>query len=314
MGFLLGVDGGGTKTAFLLYSPDTGNTRRLITESFCPNDHGIEKFKSVVFAAVNELTGNRADEVQAVCLGIPCYGENRDIDEQTAHALKDIFKEAKTGCVNDCVVGFAGALGLKPGISIVSGTGAIAYGENASGKGARSNGWSDKFSDEGSCCWLGKKSIELFCKQADGRLPKMSLYDIIRAELELGEDTDIIKYYEQNLKGNRKELAAMQKLLFKAATSGDVSAEKAYELAADELAFSIEAVRKAVDLEGVVPVSYAGGLFKTGDLIFKPLANTLNLIYNGYDLQKPMYSPEQGALLMAASYVGADTDGMIKKW
>ena len=32
----------------------------------------------------------------------------------------------------------------------------------------------DGFSDEGSCYWLGKKALELFSKESDGRVKKGS--------------------------------------------------------------------------------------------------------------------------------------------
>ena len=68
--------------------------------------------------------------------------------------------------VNDSVVGWAGSLGLSSGINLVAGTGSIAYGRNDAGEEARAGGWDERFSDEGSCYWLGMKSLELFQKKA----------------------------------------------------------------------------------------------------------------------------------------------------
>ncbi|MFR7490817.1 MAG: BadF/BadG/BcrA/BcrD ATPase family protein [[Ruminococcus] torques] len=54
----------------------------------------------------------------------------------------------------------------------MAGTGSIAYGQNKFGTEARAGGWDDGFSDEGSCYWLGKKALELFSKESDGRVKK----------------------------------------------------------------------------------------------------------------------------------------------
>ena len=74
--------------------------------------------------------------------------------------------------MNDSVVGWAGSLGLSSGINLVAGTGSIAYGRNDAGEEARAGGWDERFSDEGSCYWLGMKSLELFSKESDGRAEK----------------------------------------------------------------------------------------------------------------------------------------------
>jgi N-acetylglucosamine kinase-like BadF-type ATPase len=247
-----------------------------------------------------------------VCAGIPCWGEDKRWDAKTAEVLRRMFPESTVTCVNDCVVGYAGALGLQPGINIVAGTGAIAYGENAAGCSARSNGWSSEFSDEGSCFWLGRQSLALFCKQADGRLPKMALYEIIRAHFAITDDFEIVRIYEKRYKGRRRETANLQRLLCQAAIHGDDSARLAYEQAARELAQSIEAVRLSLKMTGELSVSYSGGLFRTGALILDPLRQALDAAYESYRLQKPAYSPEAGALLLAAESVGCPL-GAIKQ-
>ena len=73
-----------------------------------------------------------------------------------------------------------GSLALKPGINIVAGTGSIAFGKSRENVSARSGGWSTFFGDEGSCYWLGRRTMELFTKQADGRVKEGELYHILK--------------------------------------------------------------------------------------------------------------------------------------
>lgn len=306
MSYIIGVDGGGTKTAFLSCQTATGAITRLERPSIAVRDHGLEAFEQIVRDTVSELTGGHLSAVESICLGIPCFGENESLDAQTTALVRKIFAHSAVRCVNDCVVGYAGALNLQPGINIVAGTGAIAYGENAAGQSARSNGWDSEFSDEGSCLWLGRKCLELFCKQADRRLPQMSLYRLVREFFSLRNDIEIIGIYEEQYKGRRREIAKLQKLLYEAAMQGDDSAQGAYRQAAGELALSIEAIRQALDLSEEVAVSYSGGLFKAGGLILKPLKEELTDMYPRYCLKQPQNSPEAGALLMAAGMVKND--------
>lgn len=312
MSYILGIDGGGTKTAFLAYRTEDGGVTTTRRGSISPQDHGIEAFREALLDGACELTGGRLEELRAVCVGVPCRGEDPAWDKLVDQSAKGLFPGAKSVFVNDCAVGWAGALALEPGINIVSGTGAIAYGESAGGRSARSNGWSGEFSDEGSCCWLGKKCLELFSKQADGRVPKGALYGIVRESLGLELDMDIIKIYEARFQGDRRETAGLQRLLFQAAQAGDASAQEAYSQAAVELAASIEAVRRGLDMTGKVPVSYSGGLFKTGGLILAPLRRELAGLYGGYDLRPPLYTPEAGAVLMAARAAGHDIKDIVQ--
>lgn len=306
MSYIVGIDGGGTKTAFLVYNTDNGFIRKLERDSIAVQDHGFEAFREIIGNTVDELTSGHCEEVTAVCAGIPCYGEYPDIDRQTAGIIESLFTKSHNICVNDCVVGYTGALELQPGINIVAGTGAIAYGEDREGKSARSNGWSGEFSDEGSCCWLGNKCLELFCKQSDNRLPRMSLHNIVRKYFSLQEDMEIMSIYEEKYKGKRREIANLQILLYQAATDGDSSAQEAYGRAAGELVLSIDAIRKSLCLTGTIAVSYSGGLFKAGDLILSPLREKLFATYPEYSLNQPLYSPEAGALMMAARAIRYD--------
>lgn len=313
MSCVLGIDGGGTKTSFLICSLTNGIRKCMVTDSICPRDNGIAVFKEIIGRTVSKLFENLDDNLVSICIGIPCFGEDSTMDKKTTEVISKMFPMSKVSCVNDCVVGYAGALGLEPGINIVAGTGAIAYGENVLGESARSNGWSSDFSDEGSCCWLGKKCFELFCKQADGRLPKMALYEIVKNTFCLQDDMEIIKVYEQKFKHSRREMATLQILLVSAAIDGDFSAIEAYSQAADELAISIEAVRAALGIEGVVPVSYAGGLFKTENIILTPLKTRLDAFNKGFLLREPLYNPETGAALLAAKMVDANIRELKRK-
>lgn len=114
---------------------------------------------------------------------------------------------------NDVEAGWAGSLGMEPGIHLVSGTGSIAFGKNKAGKSKRSGSWSAFFGDEGSCCWLGRRTMELFSKQADGRIPVGPLYHMMRERFQLKQDMDFIACMEAEYIPVRSKTASLQKLL-----------------------------------------------------------------------------------------------------
>ena len=111
-------------------------------------------------------------------------GESKDGDGEFLSRIKEIT-ELPVKIVNDSVVGWAGSLGLSSGINLVAGTGSIAYGRNDAGEEARAGGWDERFSDEGSCYWLGMKSLELFCKRKRWKGGKRRSFGDFRNRFEL---------------------------------------------------------------------------------------------------------------------------------
>ena len=71
--YLIGIDGGGTKTDFLLTDYDYNEVGRLIAPRSNPNDIGIDALKKLVRDGVNELL-NKAnvekEDVSAAFAGI----------------------------------------------------------------------------------------------------------------------------------------------------------------------------------------------------------------------------------------------------
>ncbi len=314
MKYVIGIDGGGTKTDFALCD-EQGNIVVLDRfESIAPLSFGSEYF----LRQINEFTEQKLQEhnidkkmIEAVCVGVPGFDEVKETDEKIATGMAKLFTHSRTVCVNDCVVAWAGALKMKSGINMVAGTGAIGYGRDDLGNEARSNGWSEMFSDEGSCYWLGIRSVGLYCKQSDGRVKKDALFDIFNRELGLEAPFDMIKYYERDVKGSRKNTAALQRYLRTAALAGDESALALYSEAAKELAISIMAVRRNLRFEGDISVSLTGGLFCKPDIVSSYIIDLLNRQDKEYRLVDAFTKPVGGAAIIACESAGMNINLFI---
>ena len=133
--------------------------RRLL--QYLTKHVGMDNSIALLKETVHEILNDRE---AYICLALPNWGESKDGDGEFLSRIKEIT-ELPVKIVNDSVVGWAGSLGLSSGINLVAGTGSIAYGRNDAGEEARAGGWDERFSDEGSCYWLGMKSLELFFKR-----------------------------------------------------------------------------------------------------------------------------------------------------
>lgn len=300
--YFLGIDGGGTKTAFEIVD-EKGNILSLLKTTTCDYlQVGKESFGRVIgegAAGACEKAGISLSDICFSCIGIPSFGEiASDVPELVSNAKKALLSD-RVDCVNDVEVAWAGSLACEPGINILAGTGSMAYGVDQKNNSARVGGWGCFCGDEGSAYWLGKKLIELFTKQADGRIPKGKTYDIVYKEFGLTSDFDFISVVLNKLECRRDEIARLQLLLNEAADQGDIYAVELYRQAACELGLIVSAIIGKLDFNAgeTIAVSYSGGVFKAGDLIFAPFKESLK----NYDItySEPLLSPVSGAALKA---------------
>ena len=73
------------------------------------------------------------------------------------------------------VCSWAGSLACADGISVIAGTGSMAYGEYA-GRQARCGGWGELIGDEGSAYWIAREGMNLFSRMSDGRAARGPLH------------------------------------------------------------------------------------------------------------------------------------------
>lgn len=308
MEYVIGVDGGGTKTAVALAGRDGTLLAQTVLESISYREHGMDAVASRLRAGagkVLEESGVPFHQVRCAAVGAPGYGENEQGDQALRSVVKEAFPDMRTVVVNDAQIACYGALSGRPGINIVAGTGAIAYGEDGYGASARSGGWSEQFSDEGSCYWLGKMAMGLFCKEADGRVDKGPLYELLKEKLALADDLSFIVEMEKEYLPYRDRTARLQVWLFQAAQEGDKAAQELYRQACRELAQLADAVRGQLRFPGEVPVSLTGGLTHCGTLVTKALKDIL--LEKGMAYRPCEGSPLEGAVRLACRELESGT-------
>lgn len=296
----LGIDGGGTKTAFALISADGEILAHTTRGTSHPDQIGMDAVRSVLQDGANtvcEMAGYSLADVTYSVWGLPGFGENLDHAKQLEQLVGDIIGNDRYYCCNDVEVGWAGSLACQPGIHLVAGTGAIGFGRDLAGQVARSSGWSEVFGDEGSAYWLGRRVLELFSKQSDYRLPKTPLYELTKAKLDLKRDLDLVGMMSDM--GTRGEIAQLARIASQAAEAGDVSAAELFRDAAYEHSLTVKAIIKQLSfLAGKsIPVSYSGGVFRSGEWILAPLKEFLQ--ETPVTLQEPKLEPIIGACLYA---------------
>ncbi|MHC1750199.1 MAG: N-acetylglucosamine kinase [Cellulosilyticaceae bacterium] len=309
--YYLGIDSGGTKTAFTLIN-ENGDILATSIQGTAHVDQvgfeGLENTFSEGIKAVCTCSNITIDDLSFTFAGIPAYGENASYIPRMEACMRKIIGSNAFKCGNDVVAGWAGSLACKPGINLILGTGAIALGVNSTNHSVRSSGWGHVCGDEGSAYWIAKKGIELFGKESDGRLPKTVLYDIFKSELNLTTDFDLIYLVLDTYKQDRGKVAQLAKLVYAAAAQGDAYAIKIFADAAYECFLMISAITKQLDFVGPVPVSYSGSVFNSGKLVLEPLTQYLKEHHINAILEPPILTPDKGSALYALKLHNPELD------
>lgn len=308
----LGIDGGGTKTAFLLID-ESGRVLASHTEGPAYYlEIGWEEMRAMLARGIRAALESAAlspTNLEFAFLGLPAYGEDSTLVAALDSAASPQLNSARYRCGNDALCGWAGALACQDGINVIAGTGSMAYGE-FDGRAARAGGWGELFSDEGSAYWIAREGLRLFSRMSDGRTPRGVLYDSVRRHFALRADLDLCAAIYGESRIQRSNLAALSRLVAEAARAGDGQATALFALAADELAKIVDAVHEQLRIpEGTtVKVSYSGGMFRERELLLTPLQTKLANPRGRYRVVAPRLPPVAGAALYAAKLSGAPLD------
>ena len=156
-----------------------------------------------------------------------------------------------------------GAMGEREaGILVISGTGTIAVGRNATGQEHRCGGWGWLVDQAGSACDIGRDGLTLSLAMADGREPATALQGQLWQALELDtgdpEAPQAIKSRVVDPSFGAAGFASLAPVVAAAASAGDPQAAAIVQRSAEALAQMVAAIASQLGLEQP-PVWPAGG-------------------------------------------------------
>lgn len=174
--YYIGVDGGGTKTALLACDRD-GNT---VAEAMCGplnyNFIGMEAALEDLRVGISAL-GLPKGSVAAVGIGDPSIDDTAE--SETAREFADRARELIGAPVlvrSDAYMTlYALTGGEGSGVLMISGTGAMAIGEDENGNTHVAGGWGRISGDEGGGYYIALSGIKAALRFSDGIVPETAL-------------------------------------------------------------------------------------------------------------------------------------------
>lgn len=313
--YYLGIDGGGTKTKYLLVDENLQKVCEREGSTIHIHQVGVEGIKNELrenISKVCEEANISIKDISYAFAGVPGYGESLDDMVKIDEVIKEVM-EVPYSIDNDAVNGWAGGTACKPGINIVAGTGSIAYGRNAEGKLARCGGFGPGIGDDGSAYWIALRTINEYTKQKDGRSEKTVLVDILEKEYNITYKYEIVDIAFNRLKFNRTELAKFSTICFLAAEEGCQACKNIFKDAAKAIFEHIIAISKELNFKDEFVVSYTGGVFKSGKHVLEPLKEMINESGLKCHLQEPELEPWNGSVLLAYTLAGNTAPDNVKE-
>ncbi|MGH2517948.1 MAG: N-acetylglucosamine kinase, partial [Ktedonobacterales bacterium] len=183
MEYVIGIDGGGTKTTAAVVGEDLGLVGSATTGPANHRSVGMEAAGANIANAVRAALRSAEvalDDVRAICLCLAGFDTDLDLPvPQRAMRLLDYTGVAILE--NDVVGAWSGATEASPGIVIIAGTGSTGLGMNAAGQLWRTDGWDYILGDFGSGYAIGLEAIRAAMKAMDGRAAPTLLTDKLGA-------------------------------------------------------------------------------------------------------------------------------------
>ncbi|AXC12857.1 N-acetylglucosamine kinase of eukaryotic type [Acidisarcina polymorpha] len=303
MAYYLGIDGGGTKTDFLLAEEDrelgrvrTGSIKVLRLDAATTGRN--------LYSALNELTSLTGVSMRKVTRC--CIGAGGVAVPTAAAWIRSTFAELIGGelmLVGDVEIALDAAFRGQRGVLILAGTGSQIAGRGNDGVFRTVGGYGPILSDEGSGHFLGVEGLRRSFRAIDEERPTQ-LLDSIRRHWKLSSPEEVVEFASQNLAPDFSQLAP---LVVECAVSGDAVAAEVVRDGGRHLAelatLMIERLRR---VEGsrqedfvVPPVALAGSILTKVALARQALAEALGARYPGIVISETATDPVQGALWRA---------------
>jgi len=283
--YYIGIDGGGTKTKFDLFDSDKNSIASITMPTIHPAQASFKEAVSVLTDTKEKLLEktNDSDYILKVGAGLGGYGINADYRKKLEDEFSAVFDEFKL--YSDAYAAMLGALAGEDGILMIAGTGSIALAKRGD-KTFRCGGFGYRYGDEGSAYSIGKTLISRALKEADGRLDKSIISDLV-ADYFDNIGINIIATSDFS----RDKIAGLAAAASKYVENSE-SVRDIFLAAAKEISLHIKAIGKNFESGKRIRLSYIGGVFRSGYIL-----ECIKEMNRGIELVAPIYPPEKGSIL-----------------
>ena len=284
LSYIMGIDGGGSKTRALLYNCTDMKPENFIEADSSTNHHviGFTNASNVLREIIDSLMEDERNTF--IIVGLAGLDSKYD-REIWSRYLNRTYKRSLL--LHDVHISLFAASYGEPGIIVISGTGFNVYGWDGVSEWYAGN-WGWKVGDDPSGYRIGRDALNYILRYLDGRVEECIFYNDIMSYLRLASRDDLIAWIYNARPG---QIADLSKMICKH-YQHDPVAKRIIDRAVEEAVLSVKAVISKLD--GDYPVNYTGGMFNCTyykNLFLKYLKDS------GYSIGEYVKYPVIGAIL-----------------
>jgi len=286
---ILGVEGGGTKTAWVLVERDADSLRVIDQGKLPPSN-----FRLVSPERLHAIFQQMPAEVDRV--GMFLAGCATQEDRNTlAKICGEVWRTSRIVAGSDRDSGLAAALGRGDGIAVNAGTGASVTGRRGD-RIEKAGGWGHILGDAGGGYFLALQALRFILREYDLHRGEAQFTAAILRALSLNSRDDLVRWAQT---ADKMDVAGLAPVVFECATNGDESVMKIVEEAAGVLSEYTAAVATRLGL--LAPkVILLGGLFQRDGVYVHAFRRKMKKNLVDARVAMSEQSPELGAAWLAS--------------
>jgi len=304
MRFVLGFDGGGTKTDCVLMDASGAVVARSQAGPSNPLRVGfgaaIGAVRDAARQAIAQTSIGAAAAPSAICVGLAGVGPAESAEKIRA-LLKAEFPESMIHICTDLDLTLA-ATGDGPAIVILAGTGSFAIGRNAAGETSRAGGYGSQIGDEGSAYDIGRRAVLAAMHENDRTGADSMLGQRLLRELGC-RDWSEVKMRAQA--ASDEVFPRLFSVVASLAETGDGTTQGILRAAALDLAMRAECVAERLRLRATTfSIFRTGGMMGRSAFLEAQLDERLRSWFPNARISQLHMTPAEAAARMALDAIG----------
>jgi N-acetylglucosamine kinase-like BadF-type ATPase len=312
MDFLVGIDGGGTKTECLITAIDGSPLGRAVAGAsslmHCSPQEVERHLAEAIHAACQQAGIGRQDVCRAVCGGFAAAGRE-SVRLTLQQMIQNLLPRVPQIVLPDVRIAFEGATAGQPGVVIIAGTGSIAFGRTESGQEKRAGGWGPDISDEGSGYTIGRMATAAVLEAFDGRRPPTLLRERLLKQWNVQDEDGIIERLRRpsGAAGSlrRPPFGELLPSVLQAAAANDAAALEILSEAGRDLAALALHVATSLPFSEPPLICTAGGVFRHSPQVEGEFGRIVAEAVPLATVEPARHSPVDGAILLARTVLSS---------
>lgn len=301
--YVIGVDGGGSKTVAALADLNGKILAMAKTGSASPRNVGFKKAMVNVAKAIETVLKQRKEKIKiaSAFLGLPCLEE--EFKYKKEKIKKELLKYKKISPIfrgkviigSDQLSGFRSGTDKKDGILLNAGSGQVVHGWSGK-KEVKISGWG-YLTEKGCAFWVGLRGLEAILKELDGSGSKTLMKNLVFRKFKIKNQEDLLKKVY-----SPKQISVLQSfsvLVDKASQKEDRIAKKIMIEAGEKLTEEAKSAIKKLNFQRKkFPLVLIGSMFKS-KIILEETKKEIRKFTPRVEFIQPTVEPVIGAIKLA---------------